>query len=284
MSYNIFEPSEALQGIVKQYVVFNSLDNIEDMLFLPNGGSFVIFNRGITIDAKLFGSEEIYKIPDSYSISFKTNRVKHVFLDRDYRHNDDNFPIVMIELLPIGFYKLFNKDMTLLDFKYQKMEKELIDKYFSKLYTNGTIEDEISYLNNSLLELERSQNNSHLPVEDVVNRIYDDYHLYISVEELLSEFGYSRSTLERHFKKVLGLTPKQFIFISKFCRTILEYIAEKRTLHEIQYLYSDNSHMNAVFKKFLGISPSEIFTQVIDGERNIYQLSSLKLINSDKLT
>ena len=47
MNYKIFPPSNELKDIVKQYVVFHSFENIENMLFLPNGGSFIIFNRDV---------------------------------------------------------------------------------------------------------------------------------------------------------------------------------------------------------------------------------------------
>lgn len=277
MNYKIFSPSCELENIVKKYVVFNSLDNIEKLLFLPDGGSFIVFNRGINVGAKLYGVDDIFNIPATYSTNFKTNRVKQLYLDLEYNHNDDLFPIIIVELLPIGLYKLFNVDMSAMNFKYQEIEKDIVDKYFSKVYTNTTIEKELESLDKDIVELNNSQNNSHLPIEDVVNKIYNHYNLDVTVEDLLEEFDFSRSTLERNFKKMIGLTPKNFIYITKFTKTLLEYIDEKRTFHELQYIYSDNSHMNVVFQKFLGIAPSEILKKVIDGEIAIYQLLNLDI-------
>lgn len=276
MNIEVYDPSQELKSIVKNYVVFNSIDEIHKMIFLPNGGNFIIFNRGADINVKLYTEDSLYKVPDGYSVGLKTNRVQYVF-DAKYKNDNNSFPMIVVELLPIGFYKLFNEDLTSLEYQYRNIEKDIVDRYFSKVYSNGTIDDEIEYLNSSIKALESSHNHSRLPVEDVIDRIYNDYQLNISVEDLLKEFKYSRSTLERHFKKVLGLTPKQFIFIIKFCRTLLSYIDKNRTLRDIKYIYSDNSHMNVVFKKFLGISPSEIFTKVLDGENDIYQLSVLKI-------
>ena len=281
MNYKILPPSDELKDIVKQYVVFSSLENIENVLFLPDGGNFLIFNRGVKAHSKLIGYDESFHLPENYSFNFKANRVKHIFLDLEYKYDDEMFPIIMVELLPIGFYKLFNTDMTLADFKYEEIPQELINKYFSKLYSNKTVDEDFKYLENSLIELEKSQNNSRLPIEDVVDKIYDDYQLEVTVEDLLEEFNYSRSTMERNFKKMIGLTPKNFIFVSKFSQTLLQYIDEKRNLREIQYIYSDNSHMNAVFQKFLGIAPSEIFKKVLDGEVAIYQLLNLNLDKSN---
>ncbi len=277
MNYQVFSPSCLLQDIVKQYVVINNMENIEKLLFLPNGGSFIVFNRGIKASAKLIGSTDLFGIPDNYSINFKTNRVKQIFLDDENTYSDDMFPIIMVELMPMGLYKLFNIDMSLKEFKYQELEDELTVKYFSKLYQHNDYKKELEYLDNSLEELMNAQNNFNLPIEEVVKKIYNDYNLELTVEDLLEEFDYSRSTLERYFKKMVGLTPKNFIFVTKFTNTLLDYIENKRTFHEIQYLYSDNSHMNAVFKKFLGIAPSEILTKVIDGEVAIYQLLNINL-------
>lgn len=280
MNYKIFPPSDKLKDIVKQYVVFNSLENIENVLFLPDGGNFLIFNRGVKANSKLIGCDESFEVPEGYSFNFKTNRVKQVFLEHEYHHDDVQFPIIVVELLPIGFYKLFNIDMSLSEFNYEEIPKEIVERYFSQLYKNSDIDEEFSYLNSSLIELANSHDNKRLPIEDVVDKIYNDYQLEVSVEDLLDEFGYSRSTMERNFKKMIGLTPKNFIFISKFSKTFLQYIDEKRTLRDMQYLYSDSSHMNAVFQKFLGVAPSEILKKVSNGEVAVYQLLNLKLDTS----
>ena len=273
MNYKTYPPSTQLKSIVKQYIVFNSVENIEKILFLPSGSSFIIFNRGANLSGKLFGVGEVYPIPKTYSLSLKTNKVKQVFLNSEC--DDEISPIIAVELLPIGLYKLFNIDMTFLKFQYMEIEEKIIIKSFSKLYTNDSIDEDLKYLDSSLIELEKSQNNSHLPIEDVINKINDDFNLDITIEDILKEFGYSRSTLERHSKKYIGLTPKNFIYIVKFCNTILDYINQKKTFTELQYIYSDNSHMNAVFQNFLGIAPSEIFKKIVNGEFAIYQLLNI---------
>lgn len=283
MNYKIFPPSDKLKDIVKQYVVFNSLENIENVLFLPDGGNFLIFNRGVKANSKLIGCDESFEVPEGYSFNFKTNRVKQVFLEQEYQHDDGQFPIIVVELLPIGFYKLFNIDMSLSEFNYEEIPKEIVEIYFSELYKNSNIVEEFNYLNSSLIALANSHDNKRLPIEDVVDKIYNDYQLEVSVEDLLDEFGYSRSTMERNFKKMIGLTPKNFIFISKFSKTLLQYIDEKRTLRDMQYLYSDSSHMNAVFQKFLGVAPSEILKKVSSGEVAVYQLLNLKLDTSTRV-
>jgi len=277
MNYKIFSPSDELKGIVKQYVVFYSLEDIDKLLFLPNGGNFIIFNRGFNARTQLFGESILHDIPKNYSISFKTNKVKKIILDANCKYKDVILPIIAVELLPMGFYKLFDVKTSLMDLKYHEIEKWIVDKYFSKLYTKDTIEDELEYLNISLKGLSVYQNRPYYRVQEVIDTIYNDYNFDVTIDDLLKKCACSRSTLERQFKKMVGFTPKNFIYILKFCKTLLEYIDNKRTFHELQYIYSDNSHMNAVFQKFLGIAPSEIFKKVSNGDLAIYQLLNLKL-------
>ncbi|MDA7818085.1 AraC family transcriptional regulator [Sulfurimonas sp.] len=280
MDIEVFKPTRGLEGIVKIFIVLKSLDDIHKMIFLPDGGNFMIFNRGTDINVKLYTEDDVYDIPSSYSVGFKTNKVKYIF-DAKYKNKIDSFPMVIVELLPLGLFKLFNQDLSLVDYQYKEIDEEIVNTYFSDLYAHSNIEEDIKYLDKSLRKLEYSHNHSHFPLENVINRIASDYHLEINVEDLLNEFNYSRSTLERHFKRMIGLTPKQFIYVSKFCRTLVEYINEKKTLGELPYLYSDSSHMNSVFKKFLGVSPSEILSKVDDGEFKVFQAHNLIVENRD---
>lgn len=284
MKYKIFPASEELQGIVKNYVVLNSSEDMQNLLFLPNGCNFIVFNRGIKTSTYSFGGGDVVKMPKNYYVTAKTNKVKKLVIDFVTEDYEGCFPIILAELSPVGFYKLFNMDGSVISNRYMEIKKKAVESYFLELYKHKNIREELEYLNNSLSKIKNSQcytsNNSIFCIEDVIDRIENYYNFEVKVENLLAEFGCSRSTMERQFKKMIGLTPKNFIFISKFCRTLLEYLENNYTFHELQYIYSDNSHMNAVFQKFLGISPSEIFAKVAREELYIYQLSNLKKLKT----
>ena len=275
MKYDIFPPSESLQGIVKQYLVINSLNAIEEVLFLPNGCNFIVFNRGIEGHSKVYNEDGKYYMPKKYSISVKTNKVKSfVFNKSDIAEED--FPIILAELTPVGYYILFNKESSDLKITYQELDDDIIETYFKNLYTHNNIQDELEYLNKSLTELKITQNTPHIMALDVLDEIVHSYRFEVTVEQLAKDFGCSRSTLERHFKKVVGLTPKNFIFVAKFCKTVLAYIEDECTFNELEYLYSDNSHMNAVFQKFLGVGPSVLLAEVAKRNLLIYQMQKNK--------
>ncbi|EHP29674.1 hypothetical protein SMGD1_1150 [Sulfurimonas gotlandica GD1] len=276
MIYDIFSPSRELESIVKQYVIVNSLEGVESLLFLPNGCNFIVFNRGIEGYTKIYKEDNKFSIPKNYSVSVKTNKVEKFVCCNENFSKDITFPVILAELTPIGYYKLFNKEASGLNSSYEELEPDTIETYFKNLYSHNSIKEELEYLNTSLKSIYDSQDSPHLTLYDVIDKIVNSYRFEVTVESLTKEFGCSRSTMERQFKKVVGLTPKNFIFVSKFCRTVLAYIEDECTFKELEYLYSDNSHMNSVFKKFLGVSPSVILNEVANKKIQIYQMQKLK--------
>lgn len=272
MIYDVFPSAKVLESVIKQYAVVTSLEGIEKLLFLPNGCNFIVFNRGFDGYLKVYKEDKKFPIPKNYSISVKNNRIKK------FRLNDENFasnvklPLILAELTPIGFYKLFNIGATILNSCFFEIEESMIDEYFSGLYTHDCIEDEIEYLNAALDRLQLSHDCSRMCIQDVIDKIINTYHFEVSVQTLLEEFGCSRSKLEREFKKIIGFTPKNYIYISKFCKTVLAYIEDDCGFNEMEYLYSDYSHMNSVFKKFFGTNPSVVFDDVTSNRIQLYQM------------
>ena len=276
MIYDVFPSARELNDIVRQYVVVTSLEGIEKLLFLPNGCNFIVFNRGLDGHVKVYKEDKKFPIPKNYSISVKNNRIKKFILYDNEPSSGIKLPFIMAELTPIGFYKLFNMEATILNNCFLEIQQSVVDEYFSKLYTSSRIEEELEYLNCSLNRLQCSQNNCHMCIQDVMDKIINIYHFEVSVKHLLEELDCSRSKLEREFKKNIGFTPKNFIYISKFCKTVLAYIEDDCGFNEMEYLYSDYSHMNAVFKKFFAASPSVVFTDVTNNKIQLYQMQRVQ--------
>lgn len=272
MKYNVYKPADVLKNIVEQYFVITSTYDLESLVFLPNGGNFLIFNRDNPYHTQL-SSDQTYKIPEGFSVSLKRNKTKKIIFKTTADLNSFSFPIILVELTPIGFYKLFNQDAFILTQNYLSISDKLIERYFLKLYTHNNIEDELSYLNNSLLEMETANNNGRLLVEDIIDSIIYKHHFEVTVEELMREFKSTRKTMERQFKKTVGLTPKNFIYILKFCKTFLQYVQDMKPLKDIEYLYSDNAHFNAVFHNITGYAPNEFYNAVHKGEIRVYQMN-----------
>lgn len=269
MIYNLVQADISLENIVKQYIIINSLEGMEKLIFLPNACNFIVFNNGLNAHSSSYNEDEKFTIPLGYSISVKTNKVSQIVIEEQ---ENITFPIIMAELAPIGYFKLFNQDASVLNASYLEMDESIREEYFSNLYEHASLEDEIDYLNASLLALYKSHQHEHLKIQDILNAIYGAHYLEVSVDNLIEEFGCSRSTLERQFKRIIGFTPKNFIFIAKFCKTVVSYVEDKATYNDLMYIYSDSSHLNSVFKKFLSANPSEILQKVSEKTLVIHQM------------
>ncbi len=92
-----------------------------------------------------------------------------------------------------------------------------------------------------------------------------------SVKDIYSTLNVSKSKLEQHFNREVGLTPKEFCKIEKINFFINSYLDEPgQSLTELTYQcgYYDQSHLIKDFKYFLNTSPKKFFV-AIAGERQI---------------
>lgn len=84
----------------------------------------------------------------------------------------------------------------------------------------------------------------------------------ISVKEIYSNLSVSKSKLEQHFNREIGLTPKEFCKIEKVNCFINAYKDDENlSLTELTYQcgYYDQSHLIKDFKYFLDTSPKKFF-------------------------
>lgn len=278
MQYNVILPDERLRGIVKHYVIIPDMAILDKILFLPNGGNFLIFNRGVEIYVKVH-PDKIFDLPKGYSIGIKSTKARKTFLSLNTLDGVISLPVIMVELLPTGYHKLFNSDASVLQNGYLEIEEDITKKYFSKLYEHERIAEDIQYLNDSLFALYDSHKHKTLCLDGVLEKILE-LNFEVNISDLAEEFGCTRRTLERQFKKVVGVSPRDYIFISKLCKTILEYIDEGKSLKDMEYVYIDNAHLNKVFQNVIGCVPSKLFNDVvIDKNTQIYQ--SKRVVNDE---
>lgn len=85
----------------------------------------------------------------------------------------------------------------------------------------------------------------------------------ITIKELHETLGISKSTLEQHFIKALGLSPKEYCRIEKLNHFLKSYeTLPKYSLTELAYYcgYYDQSHLIKDFQYFLNTSPKRYLT------------------------
>ena len=84
----------------------------------------------------------------------------------------------------------------------------------------------------------------------------------ITVKEIYSSLSVSKSKLEQHFNRAIGLTPKEFCKIEKINYFIKSYYKnEGKSLTELTYEcgYYDQSHLIKDFRYFMDVSPKQYF-------------------------
>lgn len=84
----------------------------------------------------------------------------------------------------------------------------------------------------------------------------------ITIKEIYSSLNVSKSKLEQHFNREIGLTPKEFCKIEKINFFINSYKSDmSQKLTELTYKcgYYDQSHLIKDFRYFLDLSPKRYF-------------------------
>ena len=87
----------------------------------------------------------------------------------------------------------------------------------------------------------------------------------ISVKELREKLCVTERTLERHFLKEIGITPKQFAKVIQFSTSMQQITeADYLNLSEIGYEsgFADQSHFIRSFKRFTGKTPKEFQQEI----------------------
>lgn len=93
-------------------------------------------------------------------------------------------------------------------------------------------------------------------------QLLNSFNGQITVDELAADACLSRKQHERVFKKMVGLSPKQFLKVVRFQYTLLAHQQYgNESLTELAYRcgYYDQSHMISDFRELSGITPGQYF-------------------------
>lgn len=114
------------------------------------------------------------------------------------------------------------------------------------------------FTQNTPTQIEAIQNHSD-NVALLLEQIQDEWVLPLSLEDLASTVKMSRYQTLRHFRKEIGMTPHAYLtqLRVKNAKRLLEI---GRPLIEVamECGFSDQSHMNRLFKRQFGISPGKV--------------------------
>lgn len=83
----------------------------------------------------------------------------------------------------------------------------------------------------------------------------------VRIDTLLRRHAMTGRTLERHFAREVGITPKELIALTRF-RNALRAVENRgcRSLTELalEHGYYDHAHLTREFQRFMGAAPSRI--------------------------
>ncbi len=118
--------------------------------------------------------------------------------------------------------------------------------------------DILSYVEQGLLSYTKPNDNKHIPKElnEVITYVNTNFASISSVNELVSMFHISLSTLERMFKKYLSMTPRGYLYDKKFsnaCRMLRNNASVTEAC--FQSGFDDYSNFIQNFKKIYKTTP-----------------------------
>ncbi|MBK9421390.1 MAG: AraC family transcriptional regulator [Flavobacteriales bacterium] len=254
MAFHTFPPPVALLDVVETFYTvesgsdkaLRSFNTVADglpglMVRLPGGSTLVDSDHGAMAQAFIYGQATTCRTLTAQGslhalgIFFKPHALHSVFA-----LNANELTDACFDLANTG----------------DGIGRVVCDQLAKATTTEACIEMLTSYL---VLMAER---NSPQRDEQIISSVQAivEAHGDVAVHAIAQKVGLSERTLERRFKRTVGLTPRLFARIRRFQRTLhLLRSGEYTKLSDIAYAsdYADQSHYIRSFKEFTGISPLE---------------------------
>lgn len=130
--------------------------------------------------------------------------------------------------------------------------REIIYKKRSVISRNSDIENAIDISTDEAIK--------DSTVVEMIRFVKDNYHDKISISDLSKKLAYSESMLNRKFKKEVHITFNEYLNRYRINKAIELLKNSDYNITEISYMcgYSSAKYFSRVFKKYLGISPSDV--------------------------
>lgn len=251
MRFMRLDPREDLRRILECYWIVEDDDPAPlKQKIIPDGFTEIIFH---------FGDPYRINLETRWSIqarSLVAGQIKQHF----YLENSGASSIMGIKLQPYSLTLLFDLDMHECTDRVLNLRTALngrMNALDQQLRSCKTESERIELLNQYFTEKLALIKPEQMPIEVAVARIFERKGM-ITVSELSSELNASERTLEKSFRKYVGLSPKFFARIIRF-NYIFQLIKDKSPdWADIVYRagYYDQSHFIRNFKAFTGEDPS----------------------------
>jgi AraC-like DNA-binding protein len=170
-----------------------------------------------------------------------------------------SYGILAIRFRPGGLYSLLGIPLDQFTDEIADLaDYKPFDTWIDQLAGQPDLDRRLQCLN-SLLLSHVDRDRKITVIQYALKKIYN-HQGYFRVTSLAKETGLSQRQIERQFKTVVGLSPKQIARIVQFQNMIgmLKSKGEDSLLHlATDGGYSDHAHFTKSFKEFSGITPQE---------------------------
>ena len=247
--FQIIQPSVLLVPFVKQYW-FLRVDSVAQgsQRAIPSGSMGLVFNRGDRICSSL---EKDFQLRSHLFGQSAT------FVDIHFQKLD----LILVVFQPIGAKAFFSMPMN-----------ELSGQ---SIALDALSDPHIMELEGRLMDIADNQTCAHLIEQFLLKRLYqfEEYN-YKRLTSVISAINYRENNVfalaheaclsQKQFKRIftdyIGVTPKEFLQITRFTKTTYTLQTQpKMSLNELAYKcgYYDRSHLIKDFKIFSGYTPTE---------------------------
>ncbi|WP_299763834.1 AraC family transcriptional regulator [uncultured Dokdonia sp.] len=246
-----------------------------------NSGCFIYFkDRG----PKLLSAEQNVQVHGQEAVLLKCG---NHFLELLKRTDDEEVEAMIVHLYPEVLKKIYSNELPKIIEKTPcniqsevVVSKEVISKFIESLefyFQNPVL------INNDLLELKIKelvllliQSENVCSIQELISDLYSirnvqlknvvELHVYsnLGLDELAKLCNLSKSSFKREFSKVFNDTPNNYITNQKLKRAKELLHITKMPINEIAYGigFNDPLYFTRIFKKKIGISPTEYRYQI----------------------
>ena len=256
MNYQTYKPHKDLESIVKFYwtleVPFDPKNQKQKIV--PDGCIEMTFNFGDNI--KRFTSETDFILhPNAMVMGQRTKSFDILPTGKVETFAICFYPIGFASFVRIPLENLVDQETPISELFGQKIANELEQRMIQAVDT----QHRINIIESFLLKILSEKNTISTIVKSTVDALLKTNGT-ASINVILKDDVSKRRQLERHFRKQIGISPKQ---LGKAIRlqTTLNLLLNKKseTLTDIAYEsdYFDQNHFIKDFKDLVGITPKE---------------------------
>ena len=246
-------PDERLNLFVKNILIFEEPDKqaVTTLPFFADGYPGLVFH---VAENGLWVQPQNKEMPSAFLYGQTLHPVE--------LHVKGSFRLIVFQLYPFVLHSFFQVDpVELNDGCYDMQQAEGWTAIELQLQMDSDTGKQLQLITGYLFQifLFRKEKLDYL-IQEAIALVLDRKGI-ISIKEICGSLHITPRTLERRFLKESGVSPKDFIQITKFQQSLEQlYAKDFNKLSDIVYTsgYADQSHFIRVFKAFTGKTPSSL--------------------------